>query len=123
MPTYAFQHNETDEIIEKFMSYSDKLKFLENNPQYQSIISSPPGIVTGVNHNSKMDEGWKENLHRIAEAHPHSALADKMGNRSAKQVKVEQLAEKHNVKVKSDSDRGSTAMPFEEEKYFYDQQK
>jgi len=122
MPTYAFKHNESGEVVEKFMSYKDKQQFLNDNPDYSSIITRPPGIVAGVNHTAKMDQGWTENLQRIAEAHPHSALADRMGGRSEKEVKVQQLAEKHGVKKKADSAVASTDMPFNEEKYFYDQQ-
>ena len=31
MPTYEFKNTETDEVFEKFMSYDDKVKFLEDN--------------------------------------------------------------------------------------------
>lgn len=121
MPTYSFKHNETGEIVEHFMSYSNKLKWLEDNPEYSSYFPSPPGLVSGVNANLKMDDGFKDKLHQIAEAHPNSALAEQMGGRTSKEVKVNQLAEKHGVKSKASDN--NTNMPFAEESYFYKQQK
>ena len=36
----------------------------------------------------------KENLSRIAEAHPRSALAERHGNKSIKDIKTKQVVEK-----------------------------
>ena len=51
-------------------------------------------IVAGVG-SIKSDSGWKENLSRIAEAHPRSALADRHGKKSIKEIKTKQVVEKH----------------------------
>ena len=45
--------------------------------------------------NMKNDGGWKDNLSRIAEAHPTSALADQHRKRSIKEVKTQQVMAKH----------------------------
>ena len=40
MPTYEFKNKDTDEVFEKIMSYDDKVKFLEENPNIQSYYST-----------------------------------------------------------------------------------
>ena len=47
----------------------------------------------------KTDSGWKENLSRIAEAHPRSALAKRYGKKSIKQIKTEQVIKKHSKRI------------------------
>ena len=41
------------------------------------------------------DSGWKDNLSRIAEAHPRSTLAERHGRKSIKDIKTKQVVEKH----------------------------
>ena len=43
----------------------------------------------------KTDNGWKEMQSRIAEAHPISPFADQHGKKSAKDIKTQQVVEKH----------------------------
>ena len=43
----------------------------------------------------KNDGGWKDNLSRIADAHPNSPLAKQHKKRSIKEVKTQQVIEKH----------------------------
>jgi hypothetical protein len=43
----------------------------------------------------KNDGGWKDNLSRIAEAHPTSALADRYRSRSSKEIATRQVVQKH----------------------------
>ena len=43
----------------------------------------------------KTDGGWKDNLSRIADAHPTSELAQQHRKRSIKEVKTQQVVEKH----------------------------
>ena len=43
----------------------------------------------------KNDGGWKDNLSRIAEAHPTSALADRYRSRGAKEIATRQVVQKH----------------------------
>ena len=47
----------------------------------------------------------KENLARIAEAHPTSALADNYGTKSNKDLKTHQVLRKHGVLRKSDPEK------------------
>jgi hypothetical protein len=46
-----------------------------------------------------IDSGWKENLSRIAEAHPRSNLAKRYGKKSIKQIKTEQVIKKHSKRI------------------------
>ena len=85
MPTYTFKNNTTGEVWDELCTYSDREAFLAENPQFTTIITKAPGLVgskyTSGIHN---DDGWNENLSRIAEAHPTSNLADRYGSKSMK---------------------------------------
>lgn len=98
MPLYDFKDTETGEIITKLMSISSREEFLESNPNMVGVITTAPSLVSGVGLKDKTDSGWKDNLSRIAEAHPNSALADKVGGRSTKQVKVNDAAKKRGLR-------------------------
>lgn len=104
MPLYTFHDKETDEIWTDIMSISDKEEYLENNQHIEQYLTSM-NIVRGVG-GIRNDGGWKENMQRIAEAHPTSSLAASMGSSmSAKEVKTRQAVEKWRKKraAKGDS--------------------
>jgi hypothetical protein len=48
MPTYAFYNKETGELTEKFMSFSERDKFLEENPHMEQRIAGAPAIGDSV---------------------------------------------------------------------------
>lgn len=98
MPTYTFQNTDTGEVFDKVLRISEKDNFLKDNPNLKSVVTGI-NIVAGVGR-VKGDSGWKENLSRIAEAHPRSALADRHGNKSIKDIKTKQVVEKHMNKRK-----------------------
>lgn len=95
MPLYDFEDTKTGERFTEMLSISGRETYLKENPHIKQLILSAPSLVSGTDFNKKMDNGWKENLSRIAEAHPNSALADKMGGRQAKEAKVREIAKKH----------------------------
>ena len=98
MPTYTF-HNKTTGVVEdKVMKITEMEKYLIDNPDVEQIHSGI-NIVAGVG-GIKSDSGWKENLSRIAEAHPSSALADRYGKKSIKQIKTKEVVKKHLRKQK-----------------------
>jgi len=100
MPTYEFENTKTGEQFEDMMTISEKEDYLKKNPHIHQIYTRL-NIVSGVNTSNKTDSGWKENLSRIAEAHPNSALAKEHGSRkSIKQVKTEQVLNKHRARKK-----------------------
>ena len=98
MPTYTFQDTDTGEVFDKILKISEKDNFLKDNPNLKSLVTGI-NIVAGVG-SIKSDSGWKENLSRIAEAHPRSALAERHGNKSIKDIKTKQVVEKHMNKRK-----------------------
>ena len=77
------------------MSIAEKESFLKKNKHIEqklTTINISSGVM-GVN--MKNDGGWKDNLSRIAEAHPTSELAQQHRKRSIKEVKTQQVVEKH----------------------------
>lgn len=96
MPSYDFENEDTGEIVSLIMSVKELDDYKKNNPQMKQKIFSAPKMVRGTLHpGDNKDEGWKENLARIAEAHPNSALAERQGGKSSKDAKVAQAAKKH----------------------------
>lgn len=95
MPSYTFKNNDTDEIWDEIMSWDERCSFLDDNPHIKQIIIKAPQLVRsqyvgGI----KNDDGWKENLSRIAEAHPGSELARTHGSKDAKTVKTQTAVDK-----------------------------
>ena len=93
MPTYTFHNKVTGVVEDKILKMSEKEQYLKDNPDVEQIHTGI-NIVAGVGR-IKSDSGWKENLSRIAEAHPRSALAERHGNKSIKDIKTKQVVEKH----------------------------
>ena len=95
MPTYDFENTETGEVFEEMMTMSAREQYLKDNPHIRQLVSGI-NIVSGVAGKSyRQDSGWKDNLSRIADAHPTSPLAQQHRRRSIKEVKTQQVVEKH----------------------------
>jgi len=95
MPIYTFENTKTGKVYDDMMSIAEKESFLKKNKHIEqklTTINISSGVM-GVN--MKNDGGWKDNLSRIAEAHPTSALADQHRKRSIKEVKTQQVMAKH----------------------------
>lgn len=97
MPFYDFINLSTGEIETHSMSIKLLDDFKRDNPHLEQRLLGAPSTVSGSG-GFKNDEGWKENLARIAEAHPNSALADKQGGRSSTKAKVAEAATKHGLR-------------------------
>ena len=95
MPLYEFECEKGNRFTQ-IMSISEKEKLIESKKGKLKQILSAPSIVSGTD-GIKNDDGWKENLSRIAEAHPDSALADQVGGRSPAKAKVADIAKKHGL--------------------------
>ena len=80
------------------MSISEMEEFI----QKKHIKLLPPtqiNIVSSVgNIDSKTDNGWKEVLSKVSEAHPASALANQYGKKSVKDTQVDRIIHKHRRK-------------------------
>ena len=102
MPIYDFIDTNTGEQFTKMLKLAERETYLAENPHIQTQILSAPRMVRGTSTQGiKNDDGWNENLARIAEAHPTSALANKVRGRSAKEVKTQEALKKHNVESKA----------------------
>jgi predicted nucleic acid-binding Zn ribbon protein len=98
MPVYSFENTKTGKEFDKIMSISEKEEYLNTNTHIKQVLNRI-NIVGGVSGMSyRQDQGWKENLSRIAEKHPTSALAREMGTRTTKQIKTEQVIKKHRAR-------------------------
>lgn len=94
MPFYDFMNEETGEVENISLKISELDEFKENNPHLKQLLLGAPGMVGGTG-GFKNDDGWKENLARISEAHPNSALAERQGGRNTTKAKVAEVAKKH----------------------------
>ena len=98
MPIYTFHDSKTDKVFTEMMSIAEMEAYLKKNPHIKQQITQMNivGGVSGLSYRS--DGGWKDNLSRIAEAHPNSPLAQQHGKRSIKQVKTEQAIKKYKAR-------------------------
>jgi len=96
VPTYQFENTKTGKTFEEFMSMDEREQYLKDNPHIRQLINKI-NIVSGVmgQGSLKTDGGWNDNLQRIAEAHPTSPLADRYKKKSIKEVKTQQVLNKH----------------------------
>ena len=95
MPTYRFLNKRTKKEYTDLMSISDMEEFIKK----KHIKLLPPtqiNIVSSVgNIDSKTDNGWKEVLSKVSEAHPASALANQYGKKSVKDTQIDKVIKKH----------------------------
>ena len=95
MPIYTFENTKTGEVYDDMMSIAEMEKFLKKNKHIKQKLTTI-NISSGVQGvNMKTDGGWKDNLSRIADAHPTSELAKQHRRRSVKEVQTQQVVEKH----------------------------
>ena len=96
MPIYTFENTKTGKVYDDMMSIAEKETFLKKNKHIKQRLTSL-NISSGVRGmgGMKNDGGWKDNLSRIADAHPNSPLAKQHKKRSIKEVKTQQVVAKH----------------------------
>ena len=96
MPIYTFENKKTGKVYDDMMSIAEKESFLKKNKHIEQKLTTI-NISSGVRGmgNMKNDGGWKDNLSRIADAHPTSELAQQHRKKSIKEVKTQQVVEKH----------------------------
>ena len=96
MPIYTFENKKTGKVYDDMMSIAEKESFLKKNKHIEQKLTTI-NISSGVRGmgNMKNDGGWKDNLSRIADAHPTSELAQQHRKRSIKEVKTQQVVAKH----------------------------
>ena len=96
MPTYRFKNHKTGEIWEELMLIAEMEEFTKQK-HIELLPPTQMNIVSGVGSlDSKTDSGWKDNLKRIAEAHPNSALAERYGSGETNaRKKAKEIVKKH----------------------------
>ena len=99
MPTYTFYNKRTKKEYTDMMSISEMEEYLSKNKHVSQVIKGINIVSSVGNRTGKTDSGWKENLSRIAEAPPRSALAKRYGKKSIKQIKTEQVIKKHSKRI------------------------
>lgn len=89
---YTFRDIGTGEVFDIFLSLRDYDLYKEKHPEHERYFDadSIPSLVSGVSVTGKVDDGFKEVLSKISEAHPNSTLADNHGAR--KTIKQAQTA-------------------------------
>jgi hypothetical protein len=96
MATYTFRNKETNEIFDHSMKMSEYDSYMESNPSIERYYE--PGdamnIVSGVG-GIKTDNGFKEVLSKVAEAHPNSQLADRTLSRSVREHQIDRVVNKY----------------------------
>ena len=106
MPTYTVHDYKKSETYDVLMPYAELEEFLEKFPHIQRVVTAP-AVISGTSMEGKMaNSGFNEVLQKVAEAHPGSAVADKVGdNRSIKQKKTIETVAKHVVKQQKEKER------------------
>ena len=101
MPIYTFYNKRTKKQWNDMMSISEMEEYLSKNKHIKQVLQ-PINIVSGVQGMGtfKSDQGWKDNLSRIAEAHPNSPLAARYGKKSTKKIKTEQALAKNRRRIR-----------------------
>jgi hypothetical protein len=100
MPIYSFENIKTGKEYTEHLSMSELDAYLKNNKNIRQVFTSLNiiGGVAGLTH--KNDSGWQDNLQRIAEAHPSSPLGQRYKKKGIKEIRTQQVLEKHKKRLK-----------------------
>jgi len=95
MPIYSFENIKTGKEFTEHLTMAELDAYLKKNKNIRQVFTSLNivGGVSGLTH--KQDGGWKDNLQRIAEAHPGSPLADRYKKKSIKEIRTKEVINKH----------------------------
>jgi len=95
---YAFK-DQTGKIVRFDIKISEYDAFRKEHPELERYHETAPAFVYDgrpvSGYDSKTDNGFKEVLSKIADAHPHSPLADRYRRKTVKEVKTRQVVKKH----------------------------
>ena len=101
MPTYEFLNTKTNEVEEHVIKMADLDAFKKKNKHLERYIASAPAFGFGSFNGdirSRTPDGFKEVLSKIADQNPTSELANNVRRKSIKEVKTQQVLEKHKKK-------------------------
>lgn len=97
MATYTFRNTKTGKIEEHVMSMMVYDEFKNNNPHLERYIDQAPIVSYGGTGDniSKTDNTFKEVMSKIADQNPRSPLAERFRKKTIKEIKTNQVLEKH----------------------------
>ena len=101
MPIYTFHNTRTGKVYDEMMTISEMEDYLQKNKHIKQQIHTINivGGVSGISY--KQDQGFKEVLSKISDAHPRSALAQEHRRKTIKEVKTEQVIKKHKARQRA----------------------
>jgi len=102
MPIYTFRNKKTGKEFDDMMTIAEMEEYLSKNKHVSQVIKGINIVASTGERTGKTDSGWKENLSRIAEAHPRSNLAKRYGKKTIKQIKTDQVIKKHTKRIIND---------------------
>jgi hypothetical protein len=95
---YTFKHKRSGKIVTYEMKLSEYDAFKEKHPNLERYFDEAPPLAyggTGDFYGRKTDNTWKEVMAKIGEQNPRSPLADQYRRKSTKEIKTNQILEKH----------------------------
>lgn len=96
---YTFRNIKSGKIVTVDLKMSEYDEFKANNPSLERYHDTAPTFQLGrrptSSFDSQTDNSWKEVLAKVAEKHPGSELGQKYRKKTVKEVKTEQIFEKH----------------------------
>lgn len=75
MPTYGFKNKTNNEYFEKFMSWTQREEYLNQNPDIEPVVCAPQ-IVHERGTNLRVDDGFREVLSKIKSTHSINNIKD-----------------------------------------------
>jgi hypothetical protein len=105
---YTFKHKKTGKIASYEMKLSEYDSFKESHPELERYFDEAPPLSysgTGDAHGRKTDNTWKEVMAKIGEQNPRSPLSDQHRRKSAKEIKTNQIIDKHIKKAQQRQNR------------------
>jgi hypothetical protein len=99
MPVYDLRNNETGEEWEQSMSYDD-MKILTADGNVVILYKQINFLhSSGSDGGGKVPDHFKEVMSRVAEQNPNTAVAEKYGSKSIKDVKTREAVDKARKKA------------------------
>lgn len=82
MPTYTFRDNNTGDVFDRLMKWSDREIFLKENPNIEPVIGGAPSLGDPVRLGVRRpDSGFNEVLSKIHANNYKSNLSGKLSRR------------------------------------------
>ena len=99
MPVYDLMNTETGEEWEEKMSY-EEMKELTADGKIQIMYKKINFVhAPGSDGGGKIPDHFKEVMAKVAEANPNSAVAEKYGSKSIKDIKTREAVDKARKKA------------------------